>query len=538
MPVTQVKKVACPSCGAPLLFGPGEITARCTFCHAVVERPLRAGQPATVKSDPAVPPPSSIRAGSPRVNRSSIFPFLALSGGVVVAIAVCAALIAFADNGFSIAPRLIFVGPAAALPADRTEGPDVIALAYDISSEKNLILRVDPVAGKVLWRGEEIEDISDVRTILPGDGRFFTVEKAELHAYRSADGKALWQARLSDKLSYCEGCLSAEGNRVLALTQDYVIEAFDTETGASAWKRRLDGYTPGYTLADGGLWVIDKIDDAYALLRLSLADGSIQQTFSPKCARSDGAAAYGLDSSALFLFDPDPSIRTSDRAIYFFYGWNPSCIERWDAASASRVWQAVDEEGFSPSHNFSVLFAPEAVYFADQKNLWSADKTGGAIRLLSEGGDYEVVPLAFEQGVLILRTKRTRGTAQFGLRGFDPAAGSILWDHPMENSEPYDPPEAASRHVDDDRSIWTWRISGGLLHLFTFQADPNQLQSATLDPKTGSFSEEKTVAFDFEYDSYFGPQILYRQDQVLWVIADSKLMAIDTAAATVIYKFP
>jgi hypothetical protein len=273
-------------------------------------------------------------------------------------------------------------------------------------------------------------------------------------------------------------------------------------------------------------------------LQLSLTDGSIQQTFSPKCAQPDGAAAYGLDGSALFLFDPDPSIRTSDRAIYFFYGWNPSCIERWDAASASRVWQAVEEEGFSPTHGFAVLFTPETVYFAEQENLWSADKAGGAIRLLSEGGDYELVPLALEQGVLILRTKRTRGTEQFGLRGFDPITGNILWDHPIDNSEPYDPPDAASRHVDDDRSIWTWRISGGLLHLYNFQADPNQLQSSTLDPKTGSFSEGKTVAFDFAYDSYFGPQILYRTDQILWVAADSKLMAIDTAAGTIPYQFP
>ena len=41
MPEPQLRKVACPSCGAPLLFGAGEITTRCTFCQAVVERPLQ-----------------------------------------------------------------------------------------------------------------------------------------------------------------------------------------------------------------------------------------------------------------------------------------------------------------------------------------------------------------------------------------------------------------------------------------------------------------------------------------------------------------
>ena len=107
------------------------------------------------------------------------------------------------------------------------------------------------------------------------------------------------------------------------------------------------------------------------------------------------------------------------------------------------------------------------------------------------------------------------------------------------NSEPYDPPDAAFRHVDDDRAIWTWRINGGMLHLYIFQADPNQLSLPILDPKDGAVTPGEQVAFRFfSGDSYFGPDILSWQDTMMWVAADSKLLGIDVAAAEVKYQFP
>ena len=537
MPDPQVKKVACPSCGAPLLFGAGEITARCTFCHAVVERPLRADQPATVKSGPAVPRPPRPSAGSPPEAHKRIFPFVFLSLSMVIAIIsfVMVMVLADARPGGS---NLILSGAIAALPADRPEGPDVIALAYDLSDDEYLFVRIDPVEGKTVWRGKQVGESSDVRMIVPGDGRFFTVEEGELHAYRNADGTEIWQAGLSDELMYCDDCLSVDGSRVIALTQDYVIEAFDAETGASAWKRRMDGYTSGFTIVDGGLWVIDKVGGEYSLIMLDLADGTVRRSITPKCAASDNAYEYGMNAAAKFLFDPDPSVRATDRAVYIFYGWHPGCIGRWNTATAERVWQTADEDGFSPSGDLASLFTPDLLYFAFDNKLWSVAKADGSVRSVAEGGDYELVPLAYERDVLILRTKRTRGTTRFGLRGFDPARGEILWDHPIENGEPYDPPDAAFRHVDEDTSIWTWRFSGGLLHLYTFQADPNRLSFATLDPRDGTLSGGAAIAFDFSYDSYFGPSILYRKDAMIWVMADAKLLGIDLDAAEIRYQFP
>jgi hypothetical protein len=539
MPDSQIKKVACPTCGASLLFGPGEITTRCPFCQAIVERPLQADQPAQVKTDSTKEPWASTTSRPSTVDSSRIFLRVALILTTLIFIGIIAMAVLLitrqaSRSGFS----LIVNGPVAALATDTPEEPEFISLSYDITGETYLFTRLNPVQKKVVWRGKEFEDISDVRTIVAGDGKFFTVEGTELHAYHAADGAELWQADLSDELGYCGECLSVIGDRAIALTQDYVIQAFDTNTGGPAWKRRMDGYTQGFTIADDGLWVIDKVDSQASLFFLRLDDGTVLKRITPECKAKDGPGGSNLASASSFLLDPDPSVRDSTRSIYLFYGSYPGCVERWDASSATLLWQAEDDKGYSPSKDYAALFTPDRLYFAYRDMLWSAAKTDGQIQVLAEGGDYELVPLAVAQDVLILRTKRTRGTTQFGLRGFDPTAGNILWDYPIAKSAPYDPPDAAFRYVDEDQAIWTWRMSGGLFHMYLFQSNPNQFSTSTLNPKDGTFSAGGTLDFHFSIDSYFGPEILFWKDTTLWFVADSKLMAVDVSTAKLLSQFP
>ncbi len=537
MPGSQVQKVECPSCGAPLLFGAGEITTRCTFCSAVVERPLQAGQPAVIRSGP--PPKPETPSGSAGASSAAFIRLMFFLGlGLAVAAGVILLVLVFVVQ--DVAPRatLILNGPIVPYPVDRTEGPDFIALAYDIPAETYQFIRLDPVQGRVVWRGTKIENSSDVRSLAAGDGKFFTVDGTHLQAFHAGTGAGLWQAKLSDELDYCDECLSVAGNRVIVLTRDYVIQAFDAETGNSVWTRRMFGYTRGFTIADGGLWAIDSVDDVFSLFSLSLADGSVQHKITPECKGENSSWAENLDSISKFFFDPDPSAHSPDRSLYLFYGYRPGCVERWDLSANTLLWQVADDEGYSPSNEYTTLFTPETLYFAYDDVLWSVGKAGGTARLLSEGGDYEPVPLAFEQDVLILRTKRTRGTMQFGLRGLDPVSGNILWDHPIENSEPADPPDAAFGHVDDGESIWAWRIFGNRVQIFDFEASPSQIKFDSLDPKDGSSAETQTLALDISSDSYFGPEILLWENSVVWLVADSKLMAIDVSTRKVIYQFP
>ncbi|MBN1438532.1 MAG: PQQ-binding-like beta-propeller repeat protein [Anaerolineales bacterium] len=452
-----------------------------------------------------------------------------------LAVALAAVLIARRASESGLALRIS--GPTAVLSTDTPGEPEFISLVYDSTAETYLFTRLNPARGKVIWRGKPFDEISDVDRIAAGDGKFFTVEGTKLYAYRAADGAELWQAGLSDQLGYCDECLSATHSRVIVLTADYNLQVFDAETGASAWSRWMDGYTKGFTLADGGLWVIDKVGGASRLVFLDLADGSVLNQITPECRRSDGLVSSPLDSISPFLLDPSPSVRSSERSVYLLYGWHPGCIECRDAASGTLLWQTISEEGFSPSRDFAVLMTTETLFFAYQDTLWSVGKSDGGLRVVSTGGDYHLAPLALERGVLVLRTKRTRGTTQFGLRGVDPLRGETLWEYPIPGGNPADPPEAVYRHVDQDASIWSWRMVDGRIRLFLFQADPSRITFDAIDPQTGTVSDHAVLALPIDGDSYFGPEILTWHGTTIWFVADGTLLAVDVSTATLAHRF-
>jgi hypothetical protein len=542
MDETPFRKVACPSCGAPLLFGPNDgTTTRCEFCGAVVERPAQPSRPAPLPPAApggSAPPPDWHPPAAPPPSRP-IFAGLAFFLIALLAVGLLLIGIFFANSqSHFLEPSLHVNNPIELISAGPAAAPDFIAMAYDSSADTYLLARLSPANHRAVWRGKTFEEISAVRAIAAGEDKFFTAEGSRLMAYSAENGTLLWQAGLSDQLGYCDECLSARGNRVIALTQDYEIQAFDADAGASAWQRRMDGYTTGFSIADGALWVIDKVGDGYRLLLLSLADGTVQRQIVPECKREDGLWSTGLDASSMFLFDPDPSAVSSSRSVYLLYGWSPGCIERWDSSTGKMIWQTPDKDGYSPSEDYATLDAVETLFFSTESNLWAADKATGKIRILSQGGDYNLVPIALEQGTLIVRTERMRGTKQYGLWGVDPSQGETLWQYTFDKGAPLDPPDAMGGLVDNDESTWTWRMTGGQMLLMEFQAAPNQIIFRTLNPRDGSVTIGKTIALDVSGDFYAAPTIVAWQDPVVWVIVETKLLAIEISSMSVKYSYP
>jgi outer membrane protein assembly factor BamB len=533
-----LQKVACPSCGAPLLFGPHDgKTTRCQFCNAVVERPARPSRPVQKPTFASPPPPAHPAAAVAPPSSTFFGCAILLSILVAAGLILLVVFLAGSQTIFS-KPALSVNSPIALLPTGQTTAPDFISVAYDSSAGTDLLVRLSPANRRVVWRGKTFKDLSAIRAIAAGEDRFFTAEGDELHAYSAADGSPLWQAKLSDQLGYCDGCLSVGGDRVIALTQDYVIQAFDAGTGDPAWRRRMDGYTAGFSIADGAVWVIDKADDAYGLLLLSLGDGTVQRQIVPECRREDGLWSNGVNASSKFVLDPVPSVASPDRSIYLLYAWSPSCVERWSESTGAMVWQTGDKDGYSPSEDYATLVTADTLFFSTEGNLWAADKATGKIRALAQGGDYYLVPLALEQGTLIVRTERRRGSRQYGLRGMDPAQGEILWQYTIDKGAPLDPPDSIAGLVDSDQSAWTWRMADGPMVLINFQADPNQIVFQTINPKDGSIADGKTIALGGSSDFYPPPTVVAWQDPLVWVIAERKLLAIDIVSMSVKYSFP
>ncbi len=540
MDETPLKKVACPSCGAPILFGPHDgTTTRCQFCGAVVERPAPAEKP----SAPAekIPEPSDFPDVSytPPSKPNPIVGWLIAAiivGGLIVgAFGIYAG---FSGGGIIAKPALSVFSPIALLPVDQAQAPDFLAWTYDFGADTYQTARINPAKRSVVWRGKTNKDIGDVSAIVAAGDKFFTVEATGLYAYRASDGTLIWQAALSDKLGYCAGCLTVRGDRAIALTQDYNLEAFDTENGASAWQHRLDGYTNGFAVADGAAWVIDKAGDGYSLLALDLADGKVRQQIAPVCSNAHLDESSSLDSSSVFLFDPDPAVLSASRAVYFLYGSELGCLERWNAPYAAKVWQTINSNGFSFSGDDALLPTADTLFFAADNNLWAVDKTTGKLRTLSQGGDYKLVPLALDQGVLIVRTERIRGTAQFGLIGVDPAGGNTLWQYTIDKGAPLDDPDSIAGLIDGDQTGWTWRLLGDQMILMIFQADRIQLVFQAINPKDGTAAAGKTIALNISGDFYAPPTLIAWQDPVAWFLVDSDLVGFDAGAMSIKFSYP
>jgi outer membrane protein assembly factor BamB len=529
------RKVACPSCGAPLWIDPNAESTRCTFCGSVVERaePMRKPPPPKPEEPrPYTPPSLTIPFEKPAPSPSRVFRFIILFLSIILATGF-GALIIFTVVSVS-SPPLSILGTAALLDYDPASPPDVIALGFDIPSDTYRLARLDPVRHRAAWRGKTFEDISDVSGIVADGKSFFTVEGSDLHAYSVQDGSALWQTALPDKLGYCSECLTVIGSRVIVLTQDYTLQAYDSAGGKLAWTRRLAGYTRGFWIVEDTLLVIDKAEGRgeYSLLQLNLSDGTAARQIDPECQFESDYSTEHLDGSSAVL----PDLNSAE-TVYLIYGYYPGCIERWDLSRGERVWQSVDEDGYSPSNDYSILFTEDTLYFAYEHSLWAADTASGRTRLVAQPEDYELVPIAQAGGRLIARAKRTRGTAQYGLWGMDPAAGEKIWQYVFTTGAPLDPPDGASGLVDSDQSAWTFRLAGEQLIVLEFTSQPNRMRITALDPQTGNASDEKTIKLKGE-DDYFIPTILGWRDPIFWTIIDSEIYGIDIGAGKISYRYP
>jgi outer membrane protein assembly factor BamB len=545
MTENRYRKVACPSCGAPLLFDDNATTMRCQFCSAVVERPEADRRPA--RPEPAESGPSTGRSiertiiipsdsSPPSRSSSSVGILLFVSGGILALGLVLALVFAPGAPETILKPALNLVGPVASLPTGAGRPPDFIAMGYDFTAENYPVARVDPSGHRIVWRGPAFESISDVSALAAGDGRVVLAAGTRLQAYDAADGKALWQADLSDQVGYCSECLTVRGDRVIALTRDYVIQAFDAAGGGPVWTRRMNGYTSGFSIWEDALLVVDREDEAYSLFFLSLKDGSVQRKITPACKGTGDSYSEELDNVSVVV--PDPAGLSGAGALYLFYGWYPGCVEMRDLSAGKLLWQHYEETGFSPSGDLAVLPTGKTVFFAADNKLWAAAAADGETRLVAEMQDYEPVPLALAGDTLIVRVKRTRGTARYEIWGMDPASGEKIWEHAFKVGGPLDPPEPVSGLVDKDQWAWTWRMSAGGLAVLEFQTDPNQLAVTRLDPNTGSALGGQTVGLSIDDDSFFIPKVLAWQDPLVWVEVDNRILGVDFNAGKIPYSYP
>ena len=553
---SEIRQTQCPSCGAPIAWPEGETSMRCPYCNAGLERTLPKSEEDGLQSGSLIQPQIIIQTRGISIPaeklakaavgtaRAAAWSSVAITVFILVVVgAILAAVFLFnPQSPITINPPSLQVHEPFILVPGAAGGPaDVVSMSYDLRSETYAIGRLSLAYKKFLWRATPIESISDVRGLAANDTTLFLVElDTHLKALNLVDGSQLWQSELVDKIGYGDSSLNVQGDRVIALTQDYTIQVFDAATGQESWSRRLDGYTSGYTLLNRSVAVIDTVNEQTSLFFLSLADGSEVRRLTPTCTRpdwQDWQSEINSSSGVFFIPGADGSLDTG--AVYFLYGTSPSCVERWDMGSGALAWRSVDMDNSTPSMDDTlILVTPTTVYYGYDDQLWAVSQATGERRLVTENKDYEPLPLVTVNDALIVRARRIRGSERFELWRINPLTGAQTWSYNLGDSSPFQPPDEQVGSFSSGQSAWDWRLDGDQLVLFKAVTNPNQFIVETLGLSDGNIAQTYSVPIKtWSEDSYWMDSGLW-QGPLYWAVVDTKLYVLNTNTGKMQYSYP
>lgn len=522
----QVRAVKCPSCGAPLQM-PREYDRyfRCEFCGTTLEDQTPADERETgqvpkliVYSTPSVAPitiPSvELLASSKRAARNIFF--------IILGISVVAVLIPLLLIGVLKPPggKNMIANPLDSLriysfalthlvPSDHGTQADLVSVTRN-SDETNRMVYLDFDQDPYLrWRSEPLGEGSDYyyNTVVAGDSSIYFVYKTTLAAFNRLDGGILWQTTMSDEImKICVDCLQVFGNRLVALSADGVLSGFDALSGQQVWSFRLNE-TPRQLLNLAGRpAVLDKEDDLIGINVYDPSDGTIVKRFMPECPNEifpDSPQNLGIYDHLFISSDGlNLDIPIAD--------YDPGCLQRWDTASLSQSWQASVPYDILGSIDWnSYLFTDEALFIGADHELYVVSLRDGTYQDVYNNEDYDLTPLAAQDGKLLVLAKRTRGTTQYALWGIDLSSKAKRWELNPAAKDLYD---GTSSVVYED-GLFTAAISGDQVILLEAFSEPGSVAFTVLNLSDGSQLRKNSLSLK-EDSSYWIQIVAWGADRV------------------------
>ena len=552
----EIRAVECPSCGAPIETpAVSKRYFQCQFCGTTLEdqttpKERATGQypkvtihsPTTIAVDELVPDLAGGIKSTLR-NLGCVLFIFAVVGVVIVGVIVSTAVEEESSSIMSVIDveqpdddvRVYSFGLTRFLPASDETQPDVIGVINSSDDTKRMVYVDFDAAPPLRWQSEPLgEGAGYVHNHIAASGSFiYMAYETTLAAFNRQDGSIVWQATLSDEVrNICKDCLQVFGERVVALTADGVLSGLNVQNGAPVWVVRLTE-TPRQLLnLAGQVGVVDEEDDVVGINVYEADGGTLVQRLVPQCPNeifSDRPQTLGIYDTLLVSGD--------GQNLYVpLADYEPGCIQNWDAATLTQVWQAtMPQDVVRRLDQEPYLLTAEALYTSDGNNLYVVTLEEGAYRDLFSDEDHDLVPLAAQDGILVVRAESTRGTRQFALWGIDIAAGAKLWRFDPTAQEPYDD-EGGSSVVHGD-GMWSAAIASGKVVVLQAFAEPNRVSFTLSNLGDGV----QTGVNEFTpTNSGFGSwmQVLgWSHDQV-YVELGGRLRVIDFTTATEIVAWP
>ncbi|HNT53111.1 MAG TPA: PQQ-binding-like beta-propeller repeat protein [Anaerolineaceae bacterium] len=509
----HIRKLTCPSCGAPLKAAEEDRRIQCQYCHTMVDLP-DSQEP--IEEKPIV---INLSDFQPREapKRTATFLGVLIFALAVVPIGIILLLIGLDNSKKTISPgEIVYSVVNQVLISDEHTGAtaDMMGIAYTSDDSHRLVYLDFDQTPVIRWKSEDLGDESyRVQHFVQGD-QVIVVEETHLRTLNRADGTLLWETSLSDKLSSaCDNCLQADDEKIYVLTQIGILHTFDRLTGQQLWSAGLEETPDTILLFSSGPGVVDNLAGVPTVIIFDKENGQRLYTIQPVCPNR----TFTSDPQEMALYSNIWT--TADRnGFYVAYGfWEPGCLDKWSIESGERTWQAEVSEEITRSSSILQLSTPDTLYLAIENDgiLWSVDLNSGEARQLATEENYYLRPLFAQDGILVVEAQRTRGSTRFEIWGLDGETGERKWQVIPTAEDSLD--QEASSIMDSGGAFTVQNTSSGMALIQAFD-DPERLTFDLIDLHTGvtqnqaSYAMPETSIFTLEKIGWSGDTI--------WIYSD------------------
>ncbi len=551
--------VKCPSCGAPLDLKPGhERTFKCEFCGTTLQDQTTPEDEQTgtfpkliIQTSTYSPPPPMITyspgstpsGGAGRVVGclvaiivlATLIPIVI---GVLGATGITLGSIFAVINGekaidelisgfpemsggpesiFPVGPDIYSFGALSLLPSDNDTQSDFVGVA-SLSDDTQRLLYLDFEAEKTQrWQSEPLADEATYiyNQFAANNSFVYFSFKTKLYAFNRADGTTAWQTTLPDEVTnICENCLRVTGQRVIALTADGTLQAYDAQTGQPVWNVKLNEQPRQLLILGGNPAVKDDRDEHVSLFVYNALDGALVHTILPQCANY----IFDDDPQEMYIYDPMWALPDGQSVVFGFGTYDPFCVQRWDGATGTMTWEALvsDEEsssGLRPDDG--VLITENAMYIPAYQELWSVNLNDGTYQRLVHNEDYDLKPLGVVQETLIVDAYRRIGTARNEVWALE-ADGTVRWSFVPATEDRMD---NLLSEVAYEEGIWTPLIGSDAVYILTAYSEPQRIgfEKISLQDGTSGGQNLQEIPSAFDIGSMWF-SILGWDDTQIWVV--------------------
>lgn len=546
----------CDNCGAALPPPDANGTRTCEFCKAVYTRPAPAAsappQVNLVINAPGfttTPTATSFPSGDfEPINESStkkgcgclpvLLVLLVIAGiaGVPLYLGVKNGTIKLPNH-----PTYRLGVATLRLPGEPSAPPAVVTTGAHYDNGKTIwqVLRLDGTDNATTWVSAGLTD-NEEPALVADRTNVYAASGSTLYAIRLSDGVIAWKGALADDFltSSCADCLTRFPANVVVKTKDDTLQSFDTATGKLAWSKTLDRGSDKPTATAGARLLArdDEARDHKVFDIIDPATGAVTNTIDPACP--DPERPTSVDHAAS-NYEVEPSA-ANPNSLYFAFGSNPGCIQRWDIDQAAMAWSVyTPDTDYSFSSRFNLVEHPGGGVFVSSDHTMGIIGPGGSgFTQVANDENVEYTPIGLTDTIAVVRARSTRGTSRTTIQGWSLGSTQKVWSADLGKATSIDPPNTSyntgsdgsfTTHLHDGKVLVVTFVEGSgrdsSMAVTSFDATTGQPAPAVpLDPKTTDLIPV------FGPPQWTGAQLTTR-------VGDDTLQVIDAATGRQVYVF-